>query len=152
MKITYLDKEPAADPENPDVPTQVVEAADLNEIKTVVNENDAREPFTKFVGHISQTGTGEPDLVELHSNIGQPAIASRNGVGDYEVAFAGDAFVENSTIVLVGTNAGATMDGFVLAHYTPSGSLQFRTFDLTGAATDGILKQFPFEIRVYTDF
>lgn len=80
-KIAYTTKQTAIDPLNPSIPTEVVTAADMNEIKDSVNSLYDKTVTACLL--VNQSGTGNPVITTVFNDTGLTFSASRTGVGTY---------------------------------------------------------------------
>lgn len=102
-------------------------------------------PFKGYEFLISQSGTSAPTVIILGYNTVGTIVWTRTTTGVYVGTLVG-AFVVNKTW---STSAWRANMGFGTLARTGADTIEIRSFNLAGAATDGILTAVPLEIRVY---
>lgn len=160
-RITYTDKE---DRRSSALATiNKCTAADLNEIKTVVNalcdtvdalEESAR-PYLVYVAMLNQSGTNAPTATVLENTLGGEVVWTYSSVGAYLASLVG-AFTENKTMCFAPQNDSWTSLTVYAMSRASSNFVQLNTGILdatTGEVTASngrLYNDFSYiEIRVY---
>lgn len=138
-KITYLNKTSAVDPLNPSIPTEVIQATDLNEIKASVNALYDALTYKSFVFQLTQSGTSDPTMATLFNNTGLTFTVQRAGVGAYLITPSAPP-AQNKTAYFGGATA--------ISLYYDGDFINVNT-SVDGVATDSALAANPFEFRIY---
>lgn len=144
MKIEYANKQTAVDPQNPQ-PNEQCRADDLNEIKTVVNQNaDQIGSYKSYVALLSFDGTSFTTSI-LNNTLGD-IVWSTPANGQIRATLTG-AFIENKTIAFCTTSAA----GYIVSFGRQSNDFArfiFTLHDGTTTSTPNLVNT-SIEIRVY---
>lgn len=107
-------------------------------------------PYKVYTALLSQTGASAPTIQVLENTLGATLIASVIGTGYYQFLLTGTAniFTINKTYTTVQPYAGANGPYIAGAERVNDTVITVRT-TYDGTASDDLLSNSPFEIRVY---
>lgn len=148
-KITYATKETAADPENPIVPEEVIQAADLNEIKESVNAIYDILPIGEFVANITQTGSAEPVLVVIKNTTGLTFTPLNIDVGQNAISIDTPPNADKIELFVGNQVTLDDSDIHVQSNFN-AGSIIIKTYDIsTAALVNGKLLKTTVRLNIY---
>jgi len=104
--------------------------------------------YTRFVGHLTQSGNAAPVAVEFENDIGT-ITWSRVSTGVYRGTAAAGTFTEDKTYITKVLESSSTDSIEVLTAWISATVLEI-TAKQSGAVADGLLTDTPIEIRVYS--
>lgn len=143
-KIAYADKQTASDPQNPSIPTEVVTAGDMNEIKESVNDLYDK---TSYVALINQSSTDAPTLTVLKNDTGLTFTPSRTIAGAYAIGFSSPPVLAKLEVII--GNQSNNVDALI-TYYINSSQLFINTKDVsTDTQIDGIFLNTTLRINIY---
>lgn len=143
-KITFDNKIPAVgdDPAGW-TPQMVISAADMNQVKTVING-----VYKKYVANLNQAGTSAPTVTVLENDLGYTPNIGYGGVGGIAIALQGITAAKVALFL-----SSQTFSAKLLASsFSINGQIvTLRTYDLlnTPGLANDMLKDAIIEIRVY---
>lgn len=122
-----------------------------NYIGTTLKEFKAKLlGYRAYTATITQTGTSDPVVVVLENNLGQDIVWTYDAVGVYIGTAVGLFPVANdSKIVVLTSQTANSAAGITLGFRNNNDEVYLQTYDLTGAAANGILSQSLVEVRIY---
>jgi len=106
-------------------------------------------PYKSYVAIISQSGTSAPTVLTRENTIGA-IVWSRNGVGDYLGTLSGAFTLDKTSFNITKSPSGAVaFTGLGTYSLDPINTIQLKTFNSSGTATDSLMSGWYIEVRVY---
>jgi hypothetical protein len=104
--------------------------------------------YDSYTALLNQTGTNAPVATVLSSNLTGTLTWARTAQGTYTLTASVATFTANKTIVFV--NPGSNLGSLITWTRTSDTVLTIQSHTTTGQASDGIIADGSFEVRIYT--
>lgn len=123
--------------------------ADQTDLQAALNAKQDALGYTSYVALLTQSGVSAPTAIVLKNTLGGAVTWAYLAPGFYSASRT-NAFPQNKVAIFTGgADASGFVSGVMTSGWIDASTLNFNTFDGTGAPTDGLLILSAVEIRVY---